>query len=120
MHSNDKRTEAKQFECVAKISDATAGVSSNPFLNNAFRTTEYRIIVTFLDDGAWSYEQDTVMQIHGQDTPFHHLDTHVLTKVGDPTPNPLSLEAKKPPSRMALVTLLVTRACIAINPCNTY
>jgi hypothetical protein len=89
--------EAKQFECFAKISDPTAGISSNPFLNYAFKTTEYRIMVTFLEDGTWSYEQDTVMQIHGQDTPFHHLDTNVLTKVGDPTPNPLALEAKKTP-----------------------
>lgn len=40
---------AKQFECVAKISDATAGISSNPFLNYAFKTTEYKIRVTLLD-----------------------------------------------------------------------
>ena len=89
---------ANQFECVARIGDATAGISSNPFLDYAFKTIEYRIMVTFLDDGTWSYEQDTVLQIKGQADPFHHLDTNVLTKVGEATPNPLALEVMKKPS----------------------
>lgn len=89
---------AKQFECVAKIDDPTAGISSNPFLNHAFKTIEYRIMVSFLDDGTWSYEQDTVMMIAGQSEPFHHLDSNVLTKVAEATPNPLALEAMKKPS----------------------
>lgn len=89
---------ANEFECVAKIEDATAGISSNPFLDYAFKTIEYRIMVTFLDDGSWSYKQDTVMQIKGQVELFHHLDTNVLTKVGEAIPNPLALEAMKKPS----------------------
>ena len=90
--------QAKQFECIAKIGDTCAGISSNPFLDYAFKTIEYRIMVTFLEDGSWSYEQDTVMQIKGQDDPFHHLDTNVLTKVGEAIPNPLAIEANKKPS----------------------
>lgn len=86
---------ANQFECIAKIDDATAGISSNPFLDYAFKTIEYRIMITFLEDGTWSYEQDTVLKIKGQDDPFHHLDTNVLMKVGEPTPNPLALQATK-------------------------
>ena len=35
---------ANQFECIAKIEDATAGISSNPFLDYAFKTVEYRIM----------------------------------------------------------------------------
>jgi len=54
--------------------------------------------VTFLDDGSWSYEQDTVMAIAGQADPFHHVDTNTLTKVGEAIPNPLALEAIKKPS----------------------
>ena len=77
---------ANQFECIAKIEDATAGISSNPFLDYAFKTVEYRIMITFLEDGTWSYEQDTVLKIKGQDDLFHHLDTNVLTKVSEPTP----------------------------------
>ena len=98
MATGKASANATQFECVAKIDDPTAGISSSPFLDYAFKTIEYRIMVTILEDGTWSYEQDTVMMIKGQDAPFHHLDTNVLTKVGGATPNPLALEAMKKPS----------------------
>jgi hypothetical protein len=42
------------------------------------------------DDGTWSYDEDTVMIITGQDEPFHHRDRNRLTRVGDATPNPLA------------------------------
>jgi hypothetical protein len=98
MATGKASANATQFECVAKIDDPTAGISSSPFLDYAFKTIEYRIMVTILEDGTWSYEQDTVMMIKGQTEPFHHLDTNVLTKVGDAIPNPLALEAIKKPS----------------------
>ncbi|QWD84654.1 FABP family protein [Polynucleobacter asymbioticus] len=98
MATGKASANATQFECVAKIDDPTAGISSSPFLDYAFKTIEYRIMVTILEDGTWSYEQDTVMMIKGQTEPFHHLDTNVLTKVSDATPNPLALEAIKKPS----------------------
>ena len=98
MATGKASANATQFECVAKIDDPTAGISSSPFLDYAFKTIEYRIMVTILEDGTWSYEQDTVMMIKGQAEPFHHLDTNVLTKVGDAIPNPLALEAIKKPS----------------------
>ena len=82
MATGKASASATQFECVAKIDDPTAGISSSPFLDYAFKTIEYRIMVTILEDGTWSYEQDTVMMIKGQDAPFHHRDTNVLTKVG--------------------------------------
>ena len=46
------------------------------------------------DDGTWSYEEDTVLQILGQDEPFHHTDRNRLSKVGDPMPNPLAWAAE--------------------------
>ncbi|MBU3636537.1 FABP family protein [Polynucleobacter sp. es-MAR-4] len=98
MATGKASANATQFECVAKIDDPTAGISSSPFLDYAFKTIEYRIMVTILEDGTWSYEQDTVMMIKGQAEPFHHLDTNVLTKVSEATPNPLALEAMKKPS----------------------
>jgi hypothetical protein len=98
MATGKASVNATQFECVAKIDDPTAGISSSPFLDYAFKTIEYRIMVTILEDGTWSYEQDTVMMIKGQTEAFHHLDTNVLTKVGEATPNPLALDAMKKPS----------------------
>jgi hypothetical protein len=82
--------DAKQFELYAKENDPCAGISSNPFLNYAFRTVEFRIQVSIHDDGTWSYEQDTVMKIKDQEDLFHHVDKNTLYKVGEATPNPLA------------------------------
>jgi len=45
--------------------------------------------VTAHDDGTWSYAEDTVMQITGQEEPFHHRDSNRLTRVAGPLANPL-------------------------------
>ena len=82
--------DAKQFELYAKEDDRCAGISSNPFLDYAFRTIEYRIQVSIHDDGTWSYEQDTVMKIKDQAELFHHVDNNTLYKIGEATPNPLA------------------------------
>jgi hypothetical protein len=80
----------KQFELYAKEDDRNAGISSNAFLNYAFRTVEYRIQVSIHDDGTWSYEQDTVMKIKDQEALFHHVDKNTLHKIEEATPNPQS------------------------------
>lgn len=80
--------DASEFELVALRESETYGIRSNPFLEHGFKTVEYRIKVSFHDDGSWSYEEDTVMLIRGQEQPFHHLDRNHLHKVAEPTPNP--------------------------------
>lgn len=40
-------------------------------------------------------DEDTVLQIPDRDEPFHHTDTHRLTKIADPTPNPLARAASR-------------------------
>jgi hypothetical protein len=81
---------AKQFELHAKEGDPNAGISSNPFLDYAFKTVEYRIEVNIHEDGTWSYEQDTVLKIKDQEALFHHVDNNTLHKIGEATPNPLA------------------------------
>lgn len=81
--------DADQFELLALRESETYGIRSNPFLEHGFKTVEYRIKVSFHDDGSWSYEEDTVMLIRGQEEPFHHLDRNHLHKVAEPSPNPL-------------------------------
>lgn len=81
---------AKQFELIAKEGDPCAGISSNPFLNDAFKTVEFRIQICIHDDGTWSYEQDTIMRIKNQAELFHHVDKNTLHKVGEAIPNPLA------------------------------
>jgi hypothetical protein len=81
---------ATSFELVATRGSETYGICSNPFLEYAFRTIEYRIKVTINLDGTWSYEEDTVLMILGKSEPFHHTDQSTLIKIGEPTPNPLA------------------------------
>jgi hypothetical protein len=84
--------DAKSFELTAKRGEMTNGICSIAFLEHAFRTESYRIRVTINGDGTWSYDEDTVLMIRGSSEPFHHADRNTLTKIGEPTPNPLARE----------------------------
>jgi len=83
--------DAKAFEVGAERGSTVNGISSNPFLEYAYRTDSYRLSVTIEPDGRWSYLSETVLAIRGQDAPFLHVDRNTLTKIAEPTPNPLSL-----------------------------
>jgi hypothetical protein len=82
--------DSKSFELLATRGSETYGICSNPFLEFAFKTVEYRIKVTINPDGTWSYDEDTVLMIRGNTEPFHHTDRNILTKIGEPVPNPLA------------------------------
>ena len=84
--------DSKSFELVATRGSETYGICSTPFLEDAFRTVEYRIKVTINPSGTWSYDEDTVMMIRGKSEPFHHRDSNTLTKIAEPTPNPRALK----------------------------
>jgi hypothetical protein len=86
MATGKASADARQFELVA----ARDAIRSNPFLEYAFNTIEFRIKVSIDADGTWSYDEDTVLMIRGQAEPFHHTDRNTLTKVAEPTPNPLA------------------------------
>lgn len=85
--------DARSFRLEAVRGSVTNGISSNAFLEYAFRTDRYTITVTMHDDGTWSYEQQTLLTIPGQQEPFVHSDRNTLTKIGDPTPNPTARRA---------------------------
>jgi hypothetical protein len=82
--------DAKQFELIATHGSESFGIRSAPFLEYAFKTVEFRIKVTINPDGTWSYDEDTVLIIRGKPDPFHHTDRNTLSKIGEPTPNPLA------------------------------
>jgi hypothetical protein len=90
MAAGSAAADARHFELVATQGLSTWGICSAPFLEHAFKTTEFRITVTAYDDGSWGYEEDTVLQIRGRDEPFHHTDRNRLTRIAEPTPNPLA------------------------------
>ncbi len=85
---------AKTFRVESVRGSETNGIVSNPFLEYAFKTLSLRMEVTIHPDGTWSYVQDTVMLIPGLADPFHHTDRNTLTKIGEPTPNPLAAAAR--------------------------
>ncbi len=82
--------DATEFELVATHDSDSFGIRSAPFLDYAFKTVEFRIKVTINPDGTWSYEEDTVLMIRGNPDPFHHTDRNTLTKIAEPTANPLA------------------------------
>jgi hypothetical protein len=84
------KPDATSFEVLARRGETVNGISSGPFLEAAFLTLEYRILVTVNGDDTWSYDEDTVLQVRGQPQPFHHTDRNTLKRIGDPTPNPLA------------------------------
>lgn len=90
MAAGKAEPDAGELELVAKLGAEHFGICSSPFLQTAFRTVEFRILVRFHPDGTWSYEEDTVLKVRGRKGLFHHRDRNTLTKVAEPTPNPLA------------------------------
>jgi len=82
--------DATTFEVAAKRGATDYGICSNPFLEYAFRTESFHIQIITHPDGTWSYVEDTVLRVLGQEEPFHHTDRNTLTKIAESTPNPLA------------------------------
>ena len=87
--------DARRFTLRAERGSTSFGICSGPFLEEAFTTVAYAITVTVNDDGTWSYEQDTVLQIAGRPEPYHHTDRSTLRRVAPPTLNPAALAANE-------------------------
>jgi hypothetical protein len=90
MASGRAEPDATEFELTAQLGKETFGICSSPFLLESFRTVAFRIRVLIEPGGTWSYEEDTVLVIPGRSEPFHHHDSNRLTKIAEPTPNPLA------------------------------
>lgn len=87
------KPDAKTFEVIATRGTTGYGICSSPFLEHAFRTDSFRMKITINANGGWSYEEDTILMVRGQTEPFHHTDRNTLTKIAEPTPNPLARTA---------------------------
>lgn len=83
--------DGHELKVSARRGDTEYGIASTAFLEYAFRTDSYELTVTFNADGSWSYVSDTMLSVRGQAEPFRHRDRNTLTKVAEPTPNPLAL-----------------------------
>jgi hypothetical protein len=81
--------DAARFTPSAERGSTVNGICSNPFLERAFRTDSFRLDVTLNPDGTWSYDEVAVLTVQGRTELFRHTDRNTLTKVAEPTPNPL-------------------------------
>jgi hypothetical protein len=88
--SGKASADATSFEVSATRGTTDYGICSTTFLEYAFRTDSFRMKVTINPDGTWSYSEDTILVVHGQDKPFDHTDRNTLTRLAPPTPNPLA------------------------------
>lgn len=87
--SGKAAADARQFEVRATRGATGFGICSGDFLEKNFRTDSFVMRVTVNDDGTWSYSEDTLLMLYGRE-PFHHTDENTLTKIAEPTPNPLA------------------------------
>jgi hypothetical protein len=81
--------DATQFVVSAKIGSETFGILSNPFLYSAFRTVSFSMRVTVNEDGTWTYEEHTQLQMPDREGLVNHVDRNTMQRIADPTPNPL-------------------------------
>ena len=87
--SGHAAADATSFKLAASRGATEYGICSTAFLEHAFRTDGYEIEVTLNPDGTWSYFEVTTLAVKGEAQPFRHEDSNTLTKVAEPTPNPL-------------------------------
>jgi hypothetical protein len=78
----------RKISVTAKRGDTRYGICSTEFLEQAFRTDNYRCDITFNDDGSWTYLIETELLVKGSDRPFDHHDTNTLKLIEAPTLNP--------------------------------
>lgn len=81
----------KTLSVSSKRGDPIFGITSSPFLDQAFRTESYKLDITINDEKSWSYAQHTVLIVEGEAQPFDHHDSNTLELVNPPQPNPVML-----------------------------
>jgi hypothetical protein len=87
------QADARTFVVAASRGSTEFGIASTAFLEHAFRTDAVSLTIVFNDDGSWSYDSQLTLVVKGYDAPFNHRDRNTLSKVAEPTPNPLALIA---------------------------
>ena len=84
------KADDRRISVTAKRGDTRYGICSTAFLDEAFRTTNYRCDIVFNDDGSWTYDIRTELMVRGRAQPFDHHDTNTLKLVEAPKLNPLA------------------------------
>jgi hypothetical protein len=72
---------AREFQLAAELGSRTYGICSNLFLDREFRTVRYELKITLHENGEFSYEEDTQLEMPGKPGVFHHTDQNRLRRV---------------------------------------
>ena len=73
--------DAQEFTLKADLGSPTYGLSSNKFLDEEFKTLSYEVTFKFSDNGPLTYDENTRIQIKGQERIFDHTEKNTLIKV---------------------------------------
>ena len=74
------KADATSFAMTAKQGGKGFGILSNPYLLEKAECTEYTFSCS-IENGTWSYEEDTVLTMASTGGVLHHTDKNVLKKV---------------------------------------
>jgi hypothetical protein len=91
MATGPATADATTFTLRADEADRHSGISSNDFLDHAFRTPTWTITFRIRPGDTWAYSQTTILDVRGRG-PFEHTDAGLLARTGPPVPNPLAAQ----------------------------
>ena len=77
----DAQADSTSFHLSAEVGSETYGILSNKYLAETYKTQKYVLDVNILDDGKFSYKEDTQLWIPINEAIFHHTDENTLIKV---------------------------------------
>ena len=77
----DANSDDTEFTMKADLGSHTYGLCSNKFLDEEFKTISYEIKFEFLDENKFLYDENTRIQIKGQDKIFDHTEKNTLVKI---------------------------------------
>ena len=73
--------DATSFTLKAAAGDPQYSIGENKYLAENASTLSYSVTITINDDGSWSYNETTMLEMNEFDEPFEHTDHNTLRRV---------------------------------------
>lgn len=73
--------DATSFTLESRAGNPGYGICSNRYLADNAATLSYRVTITTHDDGTWSYDEQSLLQMREMSEPFGHTDHNRLHRV---------------------------------------
>ena len=74
--------DARAFTLHAARGEAKYAIGENAYLAENASTSSYEVTISRNDDGTWSYDETTMLDMREFEEPFPHKDHNTLHKVG--------------------------------------